>query len=1176
MSNAPAPAPAAGETAAPVEAAPAVRGLEGERRIVTILFCDVQGSTAMAERLDPEVWAEIMNGAFAIMNAAVHRYEGTLARLMGDAILAFFGAPVAHEDDPRRAVLAGLDLVAQIQPYRERVRRAHGGDFNVRVGINTGLVVVGEMGSELRAEYTAMGDAVNLAARMEQTARPGTVQIAAPTYRLVAPLFEVEPLGAIEVKGKAERVEAYRVLRQRDGAATTRGIAGLRSPLVGRERQLQRLCAAVADLEAGQGQVISVIGEAGLGKSRLVAELRERTAGASLSPSTLLPAPSFVWLEGRSFSYEAAIPYAPFRYLLGRHFDLHGGDGEPEQYAQVRAGVEAVLPERAKAVAPSLAALLGLPTTGAEMLTLRDLDPQALQQRVFQATSDYLEGLAARTRPGGLVLVLEDLHWADPTSVDLLESLLPLANRAAVLILALFRPQREELAWRFHERAARDYAHRYTAIPLEPLDEAGTRTLVANLLQVEDLPERVRGLILEKAEGNPFYVEEVIRSLLDAGLLVEEEGRWRATREIERLRVPETLVGVITARLDRLERPVKQVAQAASVIGRAFARDVLAEVEGDGPTLDRALTDLERRELIREVRRLPASEFMFKHVLIQEAAYASVLLARRRAIHRRVAEFLERTQGDMPDTHLAALAHHAYEGGAWEKALDYGRRMGERSQALYASQAAIAHYTRALEAARRLDRPAPLDLLRTRGQAHETVGDFEAARADYQSALARARDEGNQRVEWQALLDLGFLCQGWDLAHAGAYFEEALALARALGDRPLLARSLNRFGNWLVHVNRALEGLRAHEEALAIFRGLDDLRGMAETFDLLGLASVFSNNIAGGIACFEQAIGLYDRLADRRGQIAVLTAVAYFGGMYLAPVPVPDGRRPAEALRRAERALAMAREIGWRSAEANVQSTLAENLMVTGAFGRALEAAREGTTIAEAIRHEHWTLMGHNALAHLYLELQAFPEALRHAETAVARAEKGIATPPSRVSGMMLASSCIAGGDLERAATLIARDAAMEAPTSLASLMAVTLRSALALSRGDAPGALATLEPLVALAKAPLVPSPILSLYWGEALAAAGRPEEAERALQAARRMARARGIRPALWRIDAALGRIFGAQSRAEEAERAFAEARATLAALAEEIPDMHLRETFLANATRRIASPGATPLAV
>ncbi len=315
-----------------LESARASGGMMGERRVVTMLFCDVQGSTQAAEQLDPEEWADIMNGAFSRLIEPVYKYEGTLARLMGDAILAFFGAPIGHEDDPQRAALAALDILRDVEPYRAEVKSKWGIDFNVRIGINTGLVVVGEVGSDLRVEYTALGDAVNLAARMEQTAEAGTIQISGDTHRLIAPLFDFEPLGGIEVRGKADPVDTFRVLGAKAAPGSLRGIEGLDSPLIGRDADLESLRETVNQLMMGNGQMVSIMGEAGLGKSRLLAELRRALVtdghvafrqGSSSEATSGGMESKLGWYEGRSYSYETSTPYAPF---IGLSRNL-GGDG---------------------------------------------------------------------------------------------------------------------------------------------------------------------------------------------------------------------------------------------------------------------------------------------------------------------------------------------------------------------------------------------------------------------------------------------------------------------------------------------------------------------------------------------------------------------------------------------------------------------------------------------------------------------------------------------------------------------------------------------------------------------------------------------------------------------------------------------------------------------------------
>ena len=422
----------------------------------------------------------------------------TLARLMGDAVLAFFGAPITHEDDPQRAVLAALETIERTVSYRKEVQRRWGVDFNVRVGINTGLVVVGEVGSDLRVEYTAMGDAVNLAARMEQTAELGTVQISEATYRLVAPRFDIEELGGVRVKGKEELVQGYRVLRQSALPGRLRGIAGLDSTMVGRKDEIKTLIDGIEALRYGRAQIFSVMGEAGLGKSRLVAELRHAlAAGDALAPDgTELGSGAddahqraVGWYEGRALSFESSTAYAPFARLFSACFYLRPEQTDEGRYELVRSKIRKVLPDRADDTAPFIATLLGIALSNEADERVKYLGPPQLRKRVFVAACDFLKQLAA-AQP--LVLVFEDLHWVDPTSLELLERVLAITDQVPLMVIGVFRPWKQEPAWRFHEIATRDYSHRYTPIRLEPLDRDDSRQLVANLLHVEDLPEKVR------------------------------------------------------------------------------------------------------------------------------------------------------------------------------------------------------------------------------------------------------------------------------------------------------------------------------------------------------------------------------------------------------------------------------------------------------------------------------------------------------------------------------------------------------------------------------------------------------------------------------------------------------------------------------------------------------------
>ena len=589
-----------------LEAARESGGIEGERRVVTMLFCDVKGSTAAAEDLDPEDWHEIMNGAFEHLIAPVYHYEGTLARLMGDAILAFFGAPIGHEDDPVRAVLAGLEIVESIGPYRAEVKRSWGVEFDVRVGINTGLVVVGEVGSDLRMEYTAMGDAINLASRMEQTAEPGTVQITADTFRLVEPLFDFEDLGVIEVKGKSDPVQAYRVLGRKAQAGSLRGIEGVEALLVGRDDETAVLKHALDQVIRGTGSVVCLIGEAGLGKSRQIAEARGLFANTSESGR---------WHEAASLSYETDLPYGLFRHLVR---DICGtGESEPlgalsDAIARVATTLDPSRQEQVKAV---LGALFGLQTGSSA-----PIEGETFRGLLF-STMEYLWSEWSSRTP--TVVVLDDLHWADPASVDLVLHMMGLVDRAPLLLLCATRPEQSANGWKVVEEARAGPGHRYSEIALRPLSDDDSNRLVDSLLTVADLPEGMRRQILDKSEGNPFFVEEVVRTLIDSGAVVRDETgtRWSATeRTGAEIIIPDNVQALLVARIDRLEEAVRHTVQMASVIGRSFYYGILKRIADLGGSLDRHLARLQSAELVFEAARLPELEYAFRHSLTQASA----------------------------------------------------------------------------------------------------------------------------------------------------------------------------------------------------------------------------------------------------------------------------------------------------------------------------------------------------------------------------------------------------------------------------------------------------------------------------------------------------------------------------------------------------------------------------
>ncbi len=742
-----------------ITAARATNRMQGERRTVTMLFADIQGSTSAAEGVDPEDWSDIVNGAFEHLIAPVYRYEGTLARLLGDAVLAFFGAPIAHEDDPVRAVRAGLEITERMESYRAEIDQRWGIPLGVRVGVNTGLVVVGEVGSDLKVEYTALGDAVNVAARMEQTAEPGTVRVTADTWALVSDLFEGEQIGPVEVKGKSEPVVAVRVIAPRREAQETR----VARPIIGRAVELERLEDLIDRLRGGSGWLASIMGEAGLGKSRLVDELRKGAGAATKVGGN----GDLGWMSAHNESYETSVPYSAIAQILVRWWGLEEAE---DPYRVVEEAVEAVVPDLTDGAAYlAHVASVSLPRSVSQFLD--SLEPPVLDLRVRQAVTSYLEAEAGR-RP--LLVGIEDLHWADPLTLGLIEEMMALTEVAPLGILFTMRPYRDEPPWHIHEVAQRDRPHRYHHIDLASLDRESAEQLLDTLVEGLSLPASLRERILERSDGNPLFIEQMAQAIRER----EEES--------DRLTVPTGLSSLLTARLDRLEAESKLVAQFASVIGAEFDRSTLAGLMGEGVDLDRHLTDLLRREILVESGEQPG-EMAFHHALMQEAAYSTMLLRTRRELHGRLAEHLLATHPGA----LQEIALHLVEAGDMERAFPHLVVAGESSARSMALSDAIRFFTTALESI-----PSDADpelVVRAHdglGVAYTLVPDLTQSEAAYQRLVDYADDFGRPSAKVTALnrLALNTAMLGGDLETAHHYLEDAYTLATEVGDEFGLAQ----------------------------------------------------------------------------------------------------------------------------------------------------------------------------------------------------------------------------------------------------------------------------------------------------------------------------------------------------------------------------------------------------
>lgn len=858
----------------PLEAA---RQFEGERRFATVLFADVARSTSIAEQLDPEDWAQIMNGAFGFMNAAVSRYGGTVSRLMGDAVLALFGAPVAHEDDAERAVRAGLEIQNAAMSYAEGIKQRYGIDFDLRVGINTGMAVLAFVGDAIKTEYTALGDAANVAARLQSAAEPGTVLISVDTHKLVHALFDFRPRGLIEMKGKTAAVESFEVTGVKAAPGPMRGLEGLSSPLVGRERELGLLKDKLDDLDRGIGGVVAVLGEAGLGKSRLIAELKHLRDAK--------PEPQPIWRETRAISYGQSIPYYPWRQLGRQIVGADDMDAAPKVREKIAAWAERLGLRQSDV--PFYETMLAVESE-ASRIALSAMSGDQVVNGVAAAIVNAIK--TVMRADGGMhpyIMVLDDLHWSDSATLELIAQVATLTAFEPMLLVVILRPDRKAASWQLIDRLQGSLGSSFARIDLEPLDASASGELLGNLLHIEDLPESIRLQILERSEGNPFYLEEVLRSLIDGGQVVHEGEHWRATRAILEATIPDTLAGVLSSRIDRLPDATKRVAQTAAVIGRVFQHRVLETVLHGGPEAERIehvephLATLSYEQLVREKAREPEREYIFKHALTCEAAYDLLLRSRRKDLHARCGGALELLFAERRDEFAAMLAHHFEEAGDLERTLKYARIAAETARRLYAVREELEHRDRILATLEKMPGAMPADIVDAILEwawVRNRRGQFEGVLEKIEQAVQIARELGDKRrlglaLAWNGNVHMvtGFPSKGFP------YLQEAQDLAAETGDDQVLLLPLF-IATWSLVERDARSGEEKLAEVIDMARKQDapDVLGHALTYRAMALARLGEFDEAN--ALIDEALAMVSTIGSpvKRADVHIGASMAYY------------------------------------------------------------------------------------------------------------------------------------------------------------------------------------------------------------------------------------------------------------------------------------------------------------
>lgn len=770
-----------------------------EHRPVTVMFCNYVGIADLIEDMGetrPEIITQQLHSYFTHMATIVERYEGTLARMdhyaVGDRLVIFFGAPRAHEDDPVRAVYTALEMQAASHKDFMALQTPEGVyRFRQRIGINTGHLFAGNVGAaNLRQEYTLMGDDINMAARLMSKAGWDEIFISKRTQERASAFFDLESKGELQVKGKTVPIPTFMVLGRRSEVGQTRGLEAGESPLTGRDAVIAKVVSSIDTVMKGRGQIVSIIGDSGLGKSRTVREVRKALKDREGADKIRI-------IEGQSLSFSESVSYWLVAQILFGALGLADEANAEEVMSSLwEKGEELLGKETAREAIPFIANILDLPLEGDWAKWVLELDPKARQKQSFWAVREFMCAMA-KQQP--MLVILDDMHWADEASLALVEDMLSVTDRAPLMFVLVFREMRDKGAWRLRDKADSTYAHRYTQIELKPLTQDESADLLGKLLPGAEIDAEDVEEILDKAAGNPFYLEEVVRALIDSGAVVPdatEPGQWEVTAEIDNIAVPDSLHSAIVSRIDRLTEDARQGLQAASVIGRRFELEVFRGLAGAQSELELLLAQLERTGMIRPMSQ-PESMYNFHDALVQEVAYDSLLVQRRQEFHRRVGEILETIFAENIGQHAEMLAYHYSRSDNLEKAITYLDLAGEKAQAEFANETALRYYNELIKLLgddeSRWEKR--FELLNQRQSVYGLLARQQEREADLKEMVALAEKYNNEVLRSDALCAMSDLLQ-W----TGRYDEavkiadEALALKEAQQDKIGQSAALHQIG----------------------------------------------------------------------------------------------------------------------------------------------------------------------------------------------------------------------------------------------------------------------------------------------------------------------------------------------------------------------------------------------
>ena len=941
---------------------------EGERRFVTLVFADLSGFTAMSKALEPEEVRDAANLCFEHLNTAIIKQGGTIYKYEGDLVIAIFGLPEMHEDDPERAVRAALEMM----DYLPQINRALSaklrikGALGLHIGINSGTVYVGEVGSADKHEYSVMGDVVNFASRLKDVSKYGEIIVAESTYRLTRYLFDYAPVTELTIKGLEGRIRAYKPSGIKEKPEPKRGIQGLYSPMVGRDREFDAVRAVMSDVCHGQERVVFITGEAGVGKSRLALEMLHDLAGRG-SPVTIL--------EGRCLSYGRGLFYHPFLHILKNLFGIKDQDSSTKIKEQLqRQGPLVMGPEYAQ-ILPYIGYLFSIRFEGELDEKIKYLDAKSLKIQIHLSMRQLVT-LLARRQP--LVLIIEDYHWIDSGSLELLEFIVDLPGPLPVAFVCLSRIEKGVECHKAKERLSKKLGVKFSEIVLKPLEYEASSQLVYNLLQIPGITEGFKDRILAKAEGSPFFLEEIVRSLIDAEVLVFTDGVWRLTTDIAAIRIPDTVQAVIAARTERLEPEVKDVLQRASVVGRTFDIEVLEPICNiDRLILSLHLGTLEAFEFIGEDRIDSKFRYQFRHPVVHEVTYNSLLKKRRMELHRLVGEIIEQLYPDRLAEFAEVLAHQYSNSDNLDKAVHWLKQAGHKARERFANDEAVQHFKRLIE----LVRDDPDTRSEDLAGAYEALGDVFDHKGNYRESidcysLMRSVTKSNV-VQARATRKIALAYEDLDRAdNALKMLDEAERLVPGNSREETLERSEIRLFRCSFYRTKG-ETERAITECEKELKVLEELdidatekkRIFARSYNVIGLSYWVRGDYSKAAEYFEKTFDLYLELDYKRG---LCIALNNLGLVHM------DRGEYDKAISLFEKDARISEEIGHKRGVATAYNNMGDIYYYRGDYRTAIELYMKDYKITEEVGHKLGVGVAAGYMSRVYRELGEYLKALEY------------------------------------------------------------------------------------------------------------------------------------------------------------------------------------------------------